>query len=117
MSGGREGTGWQPLCRLAELADGETRGFALGPATEDGVFLVNRGGRVYAYRNRCPHTGAPLEWLPDRFLDPTGQYIQCAMHGALFGIEDGRCVYGPCRDAGLTPLAVEVRDGTVGVTL
>jgi nitrite reductase/ring-hydroxylating ferredoxin subunit len=107
--------GWRALCPLAELVDGETRGFPLGP--EHGLFIVHRAGRVYAYRNRCPHTGGPLEWLPDRFLDPSGQYIQCALHGALFHIEDGACVYGPCDGRGLEPLPVEVREGTVGVSL
>ena len=39
---------------------------------------------------------SPLEWLPDQFLDSSAQYIQCSVHGAMFRIEDGWCVRGPC---------------------
>ena len=33
----------------------------------------------------------------DRFLDPDGSLIQCSTHGALFEIESGRCIAGPCK--------------------
>ena len=70
-------------------------------------FLVRHGGRVLAYVDSCPHTGAPLNWEPDRFLDIDQRYIQCATHGALFRIDDGLCVQGPCAGqslaAALTP--------------
>lgn len=103
------------LCRFEELADPGSRGFSL---PRDGaepleLFVVRRGDAVYAYRNRCPHTGAPLEWQPDQFLDFDGHYIQCALHGALFGIADGRCLRGPCAGDRLVALPVGVRDGLV----
>jgi nitrite reductase/ring-hydroxylating ferredoxin subunit len=102
------------LCRLDDLEDPASRGFPAGAGEgARGFFLVRRGDAVFAYRNRCPHTGAPLEWLPDRFLDPEGAFIQCALHGALFRIEDGRCLRGPCAGDSLEPLAVAVRDGRV----
>ncbi|MEE8263379.1 MAG: Rieske (2Fe-2S) protein, partial [Gammaproteobacteria bacterium] len=41
-------------------------------------------------------------WVPDQFLDETGNLLQCATHGALFRIEDGFCVAGPCTGASLT---------------
>lgn len=90
-------------------APGESRGFSI--RTADGEiegFLVRTEAAVVAYRNRCPHTGAPLNWLPDRFLTPEGDLVQCAMHGALFRIPDGFCIFGPCAGASLEPLAVEV---------
>jgi nitrite reductase/ring-hydroxylating ferredoxin subunit len=102
------------LCALDELRDPGSRGFSRD--TEDGgldLFVVRRSGRVYAYRNRCPHTGATLEWLPDRFLDADGALIQCGLHGALFLIETGECVHGPCVGAFLEPLNVELRGGRV----
>ena len=60
------------------------------------AFVVKQAGRFFAYINHCPHTGAPLYWVPDQFLNLDQSYIQCAMHGALFEIETGLCVYGPC---------------------
>ncbi len=74
-------------------------------------FLVRCGERLHAYRNRCPHTGVPLNWMPDRFLTPEGDLIQCATHGALFRLEDGFCVFGPCAGQALEALSVRV-DGT-----
>ena len=93
------------LCRLDEVADGASRGFTLQAADNPiELFVVREGDEVFAYRNRCPHTGAPLDWTPDRFLDNENRYIQCAMHGALFVIETGLCVYGPCVDRYLEPI-------------
>jgi nitrite reductase/ring-hydroxylating ferredoxin subunit len=81
------------LCAPEELAEGQSRGFSLSGVR---VLAVRRDGRVYAYENRCPHRGIPLEWQADRFLDDSGTLIQCASHGALFSIESGECVSGPC---------------------
>lgn len=68
--------------------------------------MVRQGERVYGYVNRCPHTGAPLDWMPDQFLDAEGEYIICAVHGALFEIDSGRCVYGPCVNSVLEAIPV-----------
>lgn len=96
-----------PLCRKDELPDPGSRGFSLqlGGETLE-LLLVKRAGRVYAYRNRCPHTGVNLEWREDQFLDPSEGYIQCATHGALFRIEDGFCLRGPCAGQSLQPLGL-----------
>ena len=73
------------LCALKDLADPDSLGFEQpGPNGPEPCFLIRRGVGVYAYRNRCPHTGATLEWLPDRFLTADGERIQCGLHGALF---------------------------------
>lgn len=103
-----------PICALSELPDGGSRGFSLGEFPQAlEFFVVRRGSRVLAYRNSCPHTGVGLEWQPDRFLDTEGTFIQCHTHGALFRIEDGLCIAGPCLGQSLRPLAVASRDGTV----
>lgn len=98
-----------PLCRLADLADGESKGFDRGPgASPRDIFLVREGAAVRGYVNACPHLGVPLEFQPDRFLTADGAYILCATHGALFRIEDGHCFAGPCAGLGLEPLALTV---------
>ncbi len=68
---------------------------------------------MFVYRNRCPHRGVPLEWQPDRFLDPSASLIQCARHGALFLIESGECVAGPCE--GETLRAIDSREDGDGI--
>lgn len=102
----------QRLCSSDELPEGRSRGFGHGHAA---LLLVRREGRVYAYRNRCPHRGIPLEWQPDRFLDESGSLIQCATHGALFLVESGECVAGPCAGEHLVALACQERDGAIWV--
>lgn len=89
------------LCHPDELAEGQSRGFLIDDLK---LLLVRREGRVHAYENRCPHRDIPLEWQPDRFLDDSGSLIQCATHGALFLIESGECVAGPCAGESLRAL-------------
>ncbi|MCP1417087.1 nitrite reductase/ring-hydroxylating ferredoxin subunit [Pseudomonas laurylsulfativorans] len=98
------------LCAGAELVNDSSRGFDI-----DGqkLFAVRRSGQVYVYINRCPHRGVGLEWHPDQFLDPSNSLIQCATHGALFLIEDGECVAGPCAGQALT--AVACREDEQGI--
>jgi nitrite reductase/ring-hydroxylating ferredoxin subunit len=107
------------LCGLEDVGDPGTRGFELdvGLPQPFRVFVVRKGGVLAAYRNRCPHTGAPLEWLPDQFLDLDGSFIQCAIHGALFRPEDGYCVRGPCIGQSLQRIPLEQVEGRLSVTL
>lgn len=89
------------LCPSAALAPDSSLGFNV-----DGIRLlaVRRGGVAYFYINRCPHRGIPLEWQPDRFLDDSASLIQCTTHGALFLIESGECIAGPCAGQSLVAL-------------
>lgn len=110
------GSGWQAICKEEELAGGVFVEFSLGEATRPTRgFVFRRGDRVCAYLNRCPHLGIELNWLPGRFLDIDGCFIQCATHGALFTPEDGHCIAGPCQGDALTPLPVQVKEGIVRV--
>lgn len=106
----------QALCRLADIADGQARGFTIGtgPARRD-ILVARRGRQVFAYLNSCPHAGSPLDWTPDRFMDAEGRHLLCATHGALFRVEDGYCVAGPCSGEALLPVAVECRGDDVVV--
>ena len=75
-----------------------SEGGSLGISHSSGpMFAVKKDGAVFIYRNSCPHLGIELEWNEHDFLDPGGTLIQCSTHGALFIIEDGRCVAGPCQ--------------------
>ena len=89
------------LCSSDQLGEGRSRGFNVD---DSAVFAVRRAGRVYLYRNRCPHRGIPLNWEPDQFLDSSASLITCGRHGALFLIESGECVAGPCAGEHLSAL-------------
>ena len=107
-----------PLCPAGTVPDNDTRVFCV--ATPDGhraIILVNSGGRLYAYLNRCPHTGVNLDWVPDRFLDGSRHYIQCATHGALFRMHDGFCILGPCAGRSLEAVPVYRERDVLGIIL
>lgn len=99
------------LCALDDIPDGGSKGFQLERPERPPlrVFAVRRGQSLYAYVNRCPHIGTPLDWRPDAFLDREGRAIVCATHGARFRVEDGVCLAGPCVGDQLTPLPLERR--------
>jgi nitrite reductase/ring-hydroxylating ferredoxin subunit len=102
------------ICPLHELANPGAKGFTLGSGDWPlRGFVVRQGDRVRAYVNYCPHAGFPLNWTPDGFLAPEAPLILCAMHGALFEIETGLCVSGPCAGMKLRALPVSVAHGYV----
>ena len=76
------------------------------------VILVNLGGAIHAYRNRCPHIGVGLDWGDGRCLSAANE-LTCAMHGALFTADTGHCFSGPCAGQSLQRIPVRVVDGAV----
>jgi nitrite reductase/ring-hydroxylating ferredoxin subunit len=98
------------LCTLSDIPDHDARGFR---TPEGDIVVVRRGVEVHAYRNRCPHIGICLNFQPDVFMDLTQRYLQCANHGALFRVEDGFCLRGPCSGQSLGKVAVMVENGVI----
>lgn len=98
------------LCKVSELDEGTSRGFSshVGP-----VFAVKYDNAVFVYKNECPHLGVNLEFQPDEFLDSEGQLIQCSTHGALFSIDEGHCLSGPCQGDYLTKVDFNIEEDTI----
>ncbi|MEY4933614.1 MAG: hypothetical protein RLZZ403_1934 [Pseudomonadota bacterium] len=104
----------QVLCRFEDLADPGSVAVSIGTGHWPlRAFVVRRADQAFAYVNRCPHAGHPLDWLPNRFLNAEESLIQCASHGALFTLESGHCVVGPCAGKSLISIAVQVIAGDV----
>jgi nitrite reductase/ring-hydroxylating ferredoxin subunit len=102
------------LAALADIPDGGARNFVLQmKAGRFHGFVVRKGERVFGYRDRCPHMGLPLAQELDRYLTSGGELILCSWHGALFEIESGRCVGGPCTGTSLTTWPVVVEEGII----
>jgi len=101
------------ICSSSELKENQTKGFDVKVARKKiALFVIRREGHVFAYENKCPHTGAPLEWQLDQFLDFNDEFIQCSLHGALFKVNDGLCLRGPCLNESLTAIdIIENADG------
>ncbi len=98
------------LCSLADLPEGSSKGF-----DSSKIFAVNYGGKIYVYKNRCPHLGIPLEWKENQFLDSSNSMIQCANHGALFVIDSGQCVSGPCAGSRLHTIPCEIINNSIWI--
>jgi len=103
------------LAPLADIADGAARGFRVQLKTGrfDGV-VVRTGDTVMGYVDLCPHAGVPLASGQDDYAVhqvSTGTLLACRWHGALFQVEDGACVAGPCKGQRLEAWPVTVRRG------
>ena len=100
------------LCHIDDIEESTSKGFEVGNKY---VFAVKKDGQIYVYYNYCPHLGTPLEWQEDRFLDSDNALIQCSTHGALFVIETGQCILGPCKGKRLRAIPHLVGNGFVMV--
>ena len=107
---------------LAELEPGQMRSVVV-----DGTGVVvarDRDGTVYAMRDRCAHSGAPLSrgrLLPKVLGPDVDQYVvtdqlilRCPWHGFEFELATGRCLADPKRTR-VRPYRVTIEDGTVCV--
>jgi len=98
--------------RVSELGAGRVRVIRL-PTQPNGlpleaIVLQDQAGILRAYVNRCQHLPIPLDGGSGRFLTGDGNFLQCGTHGALYRLEDGLCVEGPCGGQALEVLQLEL---------
>lgn len=106
---------WQTDATAIGPAQSVTFTLERGPRSLSG-FLVNYAGGYYAWVNRCPHTGTPLDTWPNEFFSEDGRFLICSTHGAVFDPASGVCVQGPCPGARLEALTVARQDDWVIVS-
>ncbi|MFT5593062.1 MAG: nitrite reductase/ring-hydroxylating ferredoxin subunit [Oceanicoccus sp.] len=93
------------LCHVNDINDNQSKGFSIEGRS---IFAVKKYNEIHVYLNSCPHLGVQLEMVPDQFLDSSRSLIMCAMHGALFRIEDGLCISGPCLEQSLKSIPFKI---------
>lgn len=101
------------LCHSDDIAENSSKGFEVNGRS---LFAVKKRGSLFIYHNRCPHVGLPLNWMPDQFLDTHKELIQCTSHGALFRIDNGQCVSGPCPGQYLRAVGFLETGGTIRIS-
>lgn len=101
------------LFNITDITEDKAKGFTIN---EHSLFAVKKDGQIYLYLNKCPHLNINLEFRPDDFLDSENNFIQCVNHGALFEIESGRCIAGPCSGQSLTPVKFKIENDQVFVS-
>jgi len=97
----------------SNIPDNGSKGFE---CNGEKFFAVKKQNRIYIYKNACPHIGVALEWVADKFLDSSATMIQCANHGALFVIESGACVAGPCSGQKLKAVTFSITNDVIYLT-
>jgi len=97
------------LCAAGDVGEGQGKEIVFGEGKDAfRIVLFRVGQRVLAYHNCCPHFSLPLNYEPDLFHLLDGGVLMCAHHTAMFRIEDGACIDGPCAGANLTPIALRL---------
>ena len=106
------------LCTIDEISDPGSKSFEIRHGRKKvSLFVVHKDGMFTAYINSCPHTGANLEWQEDQFLDMDDLFIQCSTHDALFEIDSGACIAGPCIGDSLQAVKLVIEDGQISADL
>lgn len=102
----------KPVCHIDDIPLNGSKAYR---HQDQLVFGVKNKEGIYFYMNQCPHLGLPLEWQADQFLTNDKSMIQCATHGALFELDTGECVLGPCQGEHLTLLDIFIENEHVFV--
>ena len=100
------------LCSIHDIEESKSKGFS---SHQGDVFVVKKDGVIFVYKNECPHLGVNLEFQEDEFLDQDGALIECSTHGALFEIESGHCLAGPCQGENLIAIPFKIEDEFIKV--
>jgi len=79
-------------------------------------FVVRKGAFFYAYQNLCKHLPVTLDLNDNSFFNHDKTLLQCQMHGALYEMESGLCIGGPCESARLRSLPFQETDSQLIVT-
>jgi nitrite reductase/ring-hydroxylating ferredoxin subunit len=102
------------IYKIDDLLDTDAKGLvALVGGKQRNIFVARKGEQVFAYLNWCPHNQVLIDQIPNKFFNSDKSYIQCSKHGALFNINDGLCVEGPCEGELLKSLNIIIEDGII----
>jgi nitrite reductase/ring-hydroxylating ferredoxin subunit len=108
------------VCASDALARGEVR---IVPIEDDEygmprevLVLRDLDGHLRGYLNVCKHLPIPLDSGAREFLDDGKRHLVCNTHGALYRIDDGVCIEGPCVDEVLDTMAVWEDAGVVWIS-
>ena len=106
------------LCALSDVPEDGSNGFLVKTRKERfGAIVVRKADEFFVYVNSCPHIGTPLDIRAGEFLNQSGSHIICTTHGALFRIEDGYCISGPCIGSSLMALPAVMKKGEIFIFL
>jgi len=97
------------LCNIDDIEEGHVRR-AIFPDgnSQQTMILVRDDESAHAFENLCPHYNLPLDFKGDDFMHPERNLLRCKNHQALFRMNDGVCIEGPCVGKRLKVVDIEV---------
>ena len=102
------------IYKLDDLSNADARGLvALVGDKQRNIFVARKGEQVFAYLNWCPHNQGLIDQIPNKFFNADKSFIQCSKHGALFEINNGLCIEGPCEGERLKSLDTVIENGII----
>ena len=102
------------IYKIDDLLDTDAKGLvALVSGKQRNIFVARKGEQVFAYLNWCPHNQVLIDQIPNKFFNSDKSYVQCSKHGALFEINNGLCIEGPCEGEFLKALDIVVENGII----
>ena len=105
------------LCALSDIPENGSNGFLVSTEKDQfGTIVIRKADAFFVYVNSCPHLGTPLDIKAGQFLTQNRSHIICTTHGALFRIEDGYCISGPCLGSSLMILPAAIKKGEIFIT-
>lgn len=112
------------VCSADELKPGERKLVEI-----DGVeiAMINSEGKLYAFRNRCPHqgvemiygaiSGAMLPSNPGEFIyGCENQIVRCPLHGWEFDMKTGKSLFSPDK-VSIGSYDIQEVEGSIVLTL
>ena len=106
-------------CARAELVPGEVVSVALPKGASrrprEALVLLGSDGAPRCYLNECRHLPIPIDLGSKRYLTNDKRHLLCGTHGALYRLDDGVCVTGPCLSLALTTLPLIEEEGVLYV--
>lgn len=106
------------IARSNELKDGESKKFVIARKDrETEAFLIQKGGKHFAYLNLCRHWTVGLDFDDGEFFSEDGEWLVCKNHGAIYDPVTGSCQSGPCGGASLYRVPLLEKDGSIFAVL
>ena len=104
------------VAKLSDIEEGSATNATIKLAdSHRHLILTRKADEVNVFLNSCPHTGVRLDWKVGVFLTVDKTHLQCSTHGALFELDSGFCVAGPCINQCLVKLQTKVYDQAIYV--
>lgn len=99
------------ICNIDDIKDNGASVYKLNNSNIDyEIIIVRKNFKIHGFKNLCPHANLPLNLNSLEVLSRDKKHLICKNHAALFDIDSGVCVSGPCIGKGLELVNLKIKD-------